>query len=427
MRLALVGNMNNNFFSLMRYLRALGVDAHLLRYRTEHAHFSPAADTWTLERWRPYIHDLELDLNYATFLRASPSFIREQLDGYDLYVGCGPAPIFFYRAGLRLDVFLPYCVGIEIIAEARIEPSRPLRSLYFQLLRRYQILGLRRNTRFCVSMAAAVEPATERAFRRLGVEPLPLGIPMVCTVDEPAREEEAAHLGAWRARLRAADWVVLSHSQHRWRTLDNFARSVPNMGYGNDVLIRGFAEYATRARSRAPLLVLFEYGVDVPHSKRLVSELGLGDRVLWLPKMSRKEIMLLLGEADVGAGEFGLGNWGGVGWEILASGKPLLNYVLWTEESFHRRFGYPLPPILNAREPSDIARRLLECEAAPERTRELGRRSKEWFDRYDGIALARKWRSLLRRLGSTRAADDALRAEILAGLRGEAARAVNAA
>ena len=32
MRLGILGNMNNNHFSLMRYMRDLGIDAHLLLY-----------------------------------------------------------------------------------------------------------------------------------------------------------------------------------------------------------------------------------------------------------------------------------------------------------------------------------------------------------------------------------------------------------
>lgn len=45
-RVALVGNMNNNHFALLRYLRDLGVNATLLMFSNEAAHFYPQQDTW---------------------------------------------------------------------------------------------------------------------------------------------------------------------------------------------------------------------------------------------------------------------------------------------------------------------------------------------------------------------------------------------
>ena len=55
LRIALVGNMNNNNFSIMRYLCDLGVDAHLiLNYtdgKSESEHFIPSSDTWDIKKW----------------------------------------------------------------------------------------------------------------------------------------------------------------------------------------------------------------------------------------------------------------------------------------------------------------------------------------------------------------------------------------
>ena len=53
MKIALIGNMNNNNFALMRYFRILGADAHLLLYsndgKGELSHFKPECDTWDIE------------------------------------------------------------------------------------------------------------------------------------------------------------------------------------------------------------------------------------------------------------------------------------------------------------------------------------------------------------------------------------------
>ena len=59
-KLALIGNMNNNNFSLLRYFRDAGVDAHLLLYNNDGqascSHFRPQDDTFNYSVWKPFIH-----------------------------------------------------------------------------------------------------------------------------------------------------------------------------------------------------------------------------------------------------------------------------------------------------------------------------------------------------------------------------------
>ena len=58
MKIALIGNMNNNHFSLLRYLRDLKLDCELLIFRGEASHFKPDCDTHNLNLWKPYIKHL---------------------------------------------------------------------------------------------------------------------------------------------------------------------------------------------------------------------------------------------------------------------------------------------------------------------------------------------------------------------------------
>ena len=55
MKIALIGNMNNNFFSMLRYFRDLGMDATLFLFKNEQAHFLPKYDTWEIKKWEKYI------------------------------------------------------------------------------------------------------------------------------------------------------------------------------------------------------------------------------------------------------------------------------------------------------------------------------------------------------------------------------------
>ena len=67
MKIALLGNMNNNNFALLRYFRDLGFDAHLLLFKNDGAghsdHFKIESDTFKIEKWKPYIHQTEISDN----------------------------------------------------------------------------------------------------------------------------------------------------------------------------------------------------------------------------------------------------------------------------------------------------------------------------------------------------------------------------
>ena len=64
MKIAVVGNMNNNGFALMRYFRDLGADAHLLLNANDGtgdlSHFRPDSDTWNISAWSPFIHQTDI-------------------------------------------------------------------------------------------------------------------------------------------------------------------------------------------------------------------------------------------------------------------------------------------------------------------------------------------------------------------------------
>ena len=113
MKVALIGNMNNNNFAVMRYLRDLGVDAYLLITDDDgiksNAHFIPENDTINIERWRAYIKKVPIGV-YRSVFRQSSTEIRTILKEYDFIVGSGLVPFFVYKAGRKLDLYYPYTV-----------------------------------------------------------------------------------------------------------------------------------------------------------------------------------------------------------------------------------------------------------------------------------------------------------------------------
>ena len=91
------------------------------------------------------------------------------------------------------------------------------------------------------------------------------------------------------------------------------------------------------------LLVLIEYGPDIDESKALVQKLGINERVIWLEKMGRREIVEIAKGSELILGEFISDEtiWGGTGWEALALGKPLIHSFKFGEGRFEELLRLP--------------------------------------------------------------------------------------
>ena len=76
MKIGILGNMNNNGFALLRYLRDLGEDAYLLLFRDDEtgfsSHFSIKSDTWEYDKWKPFIKDLSAVNSYSQAISSNP-------------------------------------------------------------------------------------------------------------------------------------------------------------------------------------------------------------------------------------------------------------------------------------------------------------------------------------------------------------------
>jgi hypothetical protein len=393
--IAILGNTNNNHFSLMRYFRDLGLDVSLLLYSTDglppNAHFIPENDTWEFERWRPYIIRTPVpngSIKGLTYVFRK-SALRKMLSRYNILIGNGFAPAYAWLAGRILDLFLPYSHGGEFI---NTDVSGKVHSdLSAWVQKRLQISGLRNSVKY--TGTADFTEGNLRFFRKYGINNLiNLAIPMVYN-------REIIHSNPRHLRPEVAEiaktmdqtgFVVFSHVSHIWKNLVH--------GFDlkkNQIFLQGFAGFIRMVKNMDIRLFMIEYGPDVDASKKLIAELGMNDHVTWLSKMSRKEIMYLLRFVDIGASEFGGAMWGGTGWEFIASGVPFMHYIDLEQYTFEQVNGYPLPPIFNTRTPEEIAQVLLEASQNRTRLHETGEKLKKWFNTYNGIALAEKIAALV--------------------------------
>lgn len=372
-RVAFLGNMNNNHFSMVRFLRERGVNAELLLYDHEFEHFHPAADTYDLG-YQGYT----LQLSWGSsreFLTKPAEQVRKDLAPYDVLIGCGLAPAYCERAGRRLDIFKPY--GADLFFQTSYKLVSPqllpsyLAAVYFQ--RR----GIKNSRVFHMAVTNEHAESCYERFRG-GSERWIEGLPMVhLPTYSPSRLESASCGTHWaedfRRIRRENDLVVVYHGRHVWKC----SPQDPN-AKGTDRLLRGWAKFREQHPAVKAALVTLEYGSDLSHSKALIKELGISDSVFWLPRMYRKDLMVGLNSADIVCGEF-QHSWmtSGVLYEALALGKPIL---AWREDTAYRA-GYPnLYPILNARSSDEIAGRLSAFLVDRAGCRQLGELGRDWYD-----------------------------------------------
>ena len=145
-KIALIGNMNNNNFALMRYFLDLGADVDLLLFaddgRGSLTHFHPNCDTWYIKKYKKHIKYLGAPSRFVSiigndfpwiiyfwlkylinffstkkqltvFYPPNNTKIKKLLSNYQIIIGSGIAPGLLEKLNVKLDVFYPYSMGIE--------------------------------------------------------------------------------------------------------------------------------------------------------------------------------------------------------------------------------------------------------------------------------------------------------------------------
>lgn len=376
MKVACIGNMNNNLFALVRYFRDAGLDTHLFLFDYEHSHFHPSADTIDLG-YQKYTHQLSWG-NPFRFLSVSPYQVAQDVEGYDKLVGCGTAPAFLNKINRALDLFVPY--GTDIYEYPFFQfHKNPKHLVHYLSFSRSQRDGIRK-VRYVSCDETNEVYERKLAPLRLGERRIRVPLPLLYAPDwEPEAVLHFRHRSHWYeelAKIRAAsDLVVFHHCSQRWASFrDSFFNK------GNDKLVRGFAEFVGFGRATNPVLIMVEYGPDVLATKRLVSDLGIEQFVRWLPQMHRKELRIALSVADIVTGEFGLSYLTyGVVFEGLASAKPVMQH---RDDELYLGQYEALYPMIHADSSGRIAQALADYVQDPAHYKRMGEGGRRWFQEF---------------------------------------------
>lgn len=386
-----MGNMNNNFLAMMKWLRQYGYDAHLY-YRVP-GWFYPKEDTLNLE-YLSFCHEVDwLEEGFKPD-RFDISEIQKLFAGFEKIIAQGDEAAVLNYCGISIDIYFPYGTDLSKYA---VQPHS------FNLWQKLRILT-RKNSGYGFKDVFSGTPAkflfqaiqnaryvfmdrtndefedVLKQFRlkgRFEYVPMPFLYYPEYEKEFYCNGKASVHWQGDMDRLREEnDFLVLYHGRQYWRKIiTDFSRKE------NDQLIRGFASFIKHEGATSKVkLIMLEFGSDVTASKALVKELGIEEHVFWFPAMSRKDIMYLVSKIDLGSGEFGRSylTFGTI-IECMIMGKPVIHYrqdELYTGQ-------YPeLYPLINAKYADDIAEKLSYYYHHRAELHEMGHQAQQWVKKY---------------------------------------------
>jgi glycosyltransferase involved in cell wall biosynthesis len=394
MKIALIDNMNNNFFTITRYFRDLGHDADLyLIPNSSHRHFDPQEDTFQDVSKVSWIKSFPLIYSNKNVFFFDPNKLSI-FKQYDKIIACGLSVGFLQKAGIKIQLFIPYgsdLINIPFMAgPPLLNPIKYIPRLISNFIRsNIQARGIKSTTKIISNTNWAV---AENAIQSLGKKSINLPRLMIYNLGmSPSKKIGWEFMRDW-------DFIVFSPSRHLWKTN---AEPVPDFKKNggakrNDKLIKSFARFVGKKYFEKPLLILFEHGADLEFSKQLISDLGIEKFVIWMPLMPRKNLMEGMAEASLVADQFRVGmsaTSAGTTNEAMAVGVPVLANT--DGAIFDSNDPYYQSPIIETLEEEDIFKVFEDYAQNPEKYLEIGKKSKEWFNKHLGIDLARKYLTLL--------------------------------
>ena len=396
-KVALIGNMNNNFFSIMRYLRDLDIDAHLFMYESELALFKPENDTYYIEEYQEYIHTLPIKFSVKGLLFLKEKEIKEALEEYNFFIGSGLIPAIFFKLGIPLDIFIPHDDAIEYTINHELTYKNFLKIIAWKYVISLQTKGLKYNTKKLIT--SGIQEIMLDSIKRLELSDKYVKKYLLMVYREKLHKSK--ELEEIIEVFNKYDFIIFSHTRHIWhkKWITNELMEKYG-GKGLDKLIIAYANFIKKNPNSNALLVFFEYGVDVDEAKAIIKEHNIEKHVLWLKQMPRKDILQLIDYADIVVDALSATMWGGVGWEALSRGKVLMQNIEQTDKEYEEEMGHPIPFIMRANSVEQVEEHLNNFINDQEYYAIKAKENSSWFDQYAGIGLAKEYKELILNLYS---------------------------
>jgi glycosyltransferase involved in cell wall biosynthesis len=144
---------------------------------------------------------------------------------------------------------------------------------------------------------------------------------------------------------------------------------------GSSIGMKGFAAFS-RSHPGARL-VLVRWGRDREQAERLTQDLGIADKVIWLPLSGKRRVRDYLRSADCFIDQFVLGYYGVGGLEAMACGLPMIGRL--ERDQYDALCETGAPPVRQATCAEEVARHLVELAGNADFRKGLGEEHRSWF------------------------------------------------
>lgn len=381
MRVAFIGNMNNQLFQQQEYFEGWGYDTTLFLLE-EHDHFMPEADVF-FDPYQKY-KIVHLGWGIENFHTVTPKEVRERFTGFDVLIGTDLAPAYLYKGGLKLDIF---CLHGSDVYEYP----------FYRFKKGTHNLWTTNKVSFSLCQFEGVKLANYLALFKMDdlyEKPLSLirkkgkRMPSIPYIYLPRLTDDFFEKSSMTVPMRELKqrfpFLIMHHCSHNWHTYRD------SLIYkGNDRVIRAFADYFHRSKqTKKACLVLLEYGPDVDRSKAMIRELGISDNVFWFPKQNRKDLLAAINMCDMGIGELGVQGWMlySVIVEFIILSKPSIHY---RNSPIYQKYFSGLYDMVDTNDPAVVTETLLDYERDPQIYKAMGLSAKNWFlDNLHNVSLA---------------------------------------
>lgn len=165
--------------------------------------------------------------------------------------------------------------------------------------------------------------------------------------------------------------IIFSPTRQHWKDKSG------SWTKGNDILLRAAALVAAEGHDFR--LHLVAWGKELEDSKALIAELGISDKVVWLPTMQKRELWRSYCTAHAVADQFVLPALGGVGFETMALGRRLITSI---DSAQLTSFFGEAPPCLAATTIDQCAEQLRLVILDPDDKACLGIAAQRWMSVY---------------------------------------------
>lgn len=333
MKLLIAGNIANHSYFLVKLLRKDGIDAELLIKKNPRQTEDPLFSDDQLVDYPSWIRFWD-----GTKISWKLDIIRI-MRKYELIQASTELPIFSQFSGRP---YVTYATGADV-AKLAFENSMKGR-----LLRRAY-----RKTKLLIIGAPYLYKYTTK-----------LKIPNVVFI--PVLSDYTKFNPQESLKKNNAKFTIFHPTNHVW----DYKK--------NDRLLRAFVRVAKEKDNVH--MILINRGPDFSRSIQILDNPHTINKFTVIDgTVAQSEISKFYNQADVVADQFGVGSTGLIGQEVMACGKPLLQYI---DTDLYEKFYGTSPSVINARTEDEIYNALIRLINEPDTGKIMAKRAREWLLKY---------------------------------------------